>query len=211
MQSPKACFTIPLFIFALITASTSRAGEIPFSWQTSFNPRAFPLNSYGEGFVDLVPWNGSATNPAYQFVQESLGASDGSAYPLHGVGGVNQPFTMTLRLTDGPSGLSDVLTFHGTVATYSFFGTGDAHLGGEYYTISDGSRQVMIGNDTYDIHMLNGVLFTFGDPFPDVNAQIEVMPGSHSPEPSSLLLAALGLPALGLARRKKLVVRMNKS
>ncbi len=211
MQQPKPRFTFSLFALILVAASTGRASEIQFSWQTSFSPSSFPLNTYGEGFVNLVPWNGSATNPAYQFTQESLGASDGSAYPLHGVGGINQPFTMTLKLTDGPSGLSDVLTFHGTVATYSFFGTGDAHLGGEYYTLSDGSRRVMIGNDTYTIHMLDGVLFTFGDPFADINAQIEVMPGVHSPEPSSLLLAAMALPMLGFARRKKPAARMNKS
>lgn len=211
MQSPEFRFTLSFFALVLVAACTSRAGEIHFSWQSSFSPSSFPLNSYGEGFVGLVPWNGSATNPAYQFVQESLGASDGSAYPLHGVGGVNQLFTMTLKLTDSPSGFSDVLTFHGTVATYSFYGTGDAHLGGEYYTLSDGSRRVMIGNDTYNIHMLDGVLFTFGDPFPDINAQIEVMPGVHTPEPSSLLLAAMSLPVLGFARWKKMVARTNKS
>jgi hypothetical protein len=37
------------------------------------------------------------------------------------------------------------------------------------------------------------------------------MPGVHSPEPSSLLLAVMSLPVLGFARWKKLAARMNKS
>lgn len=142
--------------------------------------------------------------------QYLVGASNGSF--LEPLGGTNQPFTMSLKLTDGPSGLSDVMTFHGTVTAYPYLGLSGAHAGGVFYSFSDGIGSIVIGQDTYHIQLSDGSL-AWGrpDPTPDIAAKINVTTAATAPEPSSLLLAVMALPMLGFTRWKKRAAPTSKS
>jgi hypothetical protein len=197
MQRSTHRFTISLFALVLVASSAARASEIDFSWQSSFSPSVIPLNSLGEGSLNLIPLGGAGKNAGN--AQYWVGASDGSS-ALHGLGGTNQPFTMTLKLTDGPSGLSDVLTFHATVRTYASLGAANTPSGGVFYSFSDGVRSLVIGQDAYHVQLLDGQLaWGVPDPAPDIAARINV---TTAPEPSSLLLAGMAVSALCFTWRK---------
>lgn len=158
-------------------------------------PFPVPADSPGTGAIRLYPQSSQA---GYASVgdQYLLAYSAGSAFgPNYRATFTDRPFTLTLRLTDGPSGASESLTFHGTINGFfdytRFFGYGQA-----FASFSDGVRDLTLGHDRYHVAVLDGPMATGFDPSVGVVARIEVAPVDTAPEPSALLLAVLGLSPL---------------
>lgn len=206
MQHSWSRFTVSLLLLVLISANTSRASGIHYSWNSSITPSSIPADPATGSSLGLVGVGGASkyvSNPSWNDWR-AVGASylkagsDNATY-------TNQPFTLALKLTDGPSGLSDVLTFHGMVN-----GGGSNWIN---VTFSNSARSIPIGQDIYHIHMLNWVLNDgLGkDPYADMFATIDVSTASTTPEPSSLMLAATALSVLGFARWRKLAAWTSRS
>ncbi len=206
MQYPKLRFTISLFASILFAANVARADKIHFSWNATIAPGSVAADQAGGGRLGLLGVGGAAMytpNPTWND-WHAVGATY-LTVPDYTATYSGKPFTLTLKLTDGPSGLSDVLTFHGLV------NGGGGFLPSVWFYNS--VRSVPIGKDIYQIQMLNLALNGLEpDPYSDIFAKIDassVSTNSNTPEPSSLLLAALALPALGFAlRRKNAIVRL---
>jgi hypothetical protein len=104
--------------FALLPTGTARADQISFSYQWSVSPDRAPLTD-GNYFGGIRFSPGPSGNSAE-------GNTSGSPFALQVVGLPRQqngnlgetPFTLTLRLTDGPSGISHLLTFAGALNTF---------------------------------------------------------------------------------------------
>lgn len=198
MQPSWSRFTVSLVALILVTANTGRASEIHYSWKSTITPGSIPADQATGSSLGLV-----GLGDASKFVSNSSWndwRTVGATYLMAGSNNAtytNQSFALTLKLTDGPSGLSDVLTFHGMVN-----GGGSNWLNA---TFSDGNCSVPIGQDIYHIHMLDGPLNNgLGSaPYADIFATIDVSTASATPEPSSLMLSALALSVLGFARGKK--------
>jgi hypothetical protein len=116
MQSPKPCFTISLFALILLATNAARADEITFSWQSTITPSSIPADQVAGLHLGLVGLGGASKyNPNPTWIDyHAVGATYLTARDLTATFSA-APFTLTLKLTDGPSGLSDVLTFHGIV------------------------------------------------------------------------------------------------
>jgi hypothetical protein len=108
---------------------------------------------------------------------------------------VDVPFTLHLRLTDHASGLSRFVTFSGDLK-------GNLWKGGSTLspTFSSMTEKVDIDHHLYTVKfesftapqgLANPGKFVF-----DVSVQ-------HNPEPSSLVLAGIGVPFFGLALRRR--------
>ncbi len=212
MQSPKPRYTTSLFALILVAANAARADEISFSWQSTITPSSVAADQAAGGSLGLIGMGGTTKyTPLPSWDDEhAIGATyrplaSEQAFSTF----TNTPFTLTLKLTDSPSGLSGVLTFHGLLNGTAFVGSGT--LAGSYPSVSfpDGVRSVVIGQDTYHIQLPAGWLIGIGpDPYPGIFAKIDVSTASTTPEPSSLLLAAMALPVLGFTfRRKNAVIR----
>lgn len=198
-------FTGSRFALVFVSASIGRASEIPFSWQSTITPSSIPVDQASGGslglvgvagaskYVPLTSWNDEHAIGATYL----LAASDNATY-------TNRPFTLALKLTDGPSGLSDLLTFRGMV--------NGGGLDWPSVSFSNGVRSIPIGQDIYHIQVLDWVLNGLESyPYPDIFAKIDVSTASITPEPSSLLLATMALSVLGFARWRKLAAQTNKS
>ena len=197
MQQPALRFTLSLFALTLIAANASRADRISFSWQSTITPSSIPADQAVKGGLGFVGLGGAGLYtplPSWNDMH-AVGATY-LTVPFYNATYSDKPLTLTLKLTDGPSGLSDVSTFHGILS------------GGGYalpsLSFSDGVRYIQIGQDIYHIQMPETWLNGFEPyPYPDIFAKIDISTISNTPEPSSLLLAAMALTALGFARWRR--------
>ncbi|HEY7159222.1 MAG TPA: PEP-CTERM sorting domain-containing protein [Gemmataceae bacterium] len=163
----------------------------------------FPENGV-DAKLSLIPGHAtSGTNSGSAVAMEvAVGGANPDRLTAPTFGGPSGNYSLSLALHDDVSGASGSLTFRGNLngliegdnslsLTNRFFGstTETLTLGGNLYT-------VMIGP------------FVPPDGLPGgggtIDASIAVKPTTtvnSAPEPSSLVLACLGLPSLGLARR----------
>lgn len=191
-----------LAIFALTSVATNavRADKITFSWQTSFTPNSITPGQQTQGSrIDFASMSGQGTfdvgTSPYQYAVGT--AYQPPYFPSKLAMYDYTPFVMTLKLTDGPSGLSDNLKFHGTVAGGILFDPPPMMAGAEAsFAFTDGFRSVTIGQDVYHIAMQIGTIEGGRNPPPNIFAQIDVAHVSNTPEPSSLVLAGFGLLVL---------------
>jgi hypothetical protein len=110
----------------------------------------------------------------------------------------NVEYTLTMKLTDLSSGLQAAVTFEGML-------NGTVSASGSSLTntfVGQKSFSYNLNHHIYDI-----TVGYFGQPgapgstdLGRINVNVTV---HHNPEPSSFLLGALGLPALGLFRRRR--------
>ncbi len=193
MNSLSQCWAAA-FLLTLVPPA-AHADRIAFSWAVDVSPFPVSADSPGTGAVGLYPRSSQGGYAPFGD-QYDLADSSGHAYgPNYQATFTDRPFTLTLRLTDGPSGASEALTFHGTINgsfDYSrFFGYGQA-----FASFSDGVRDLTLGHDRYHVALLDGPMAAGLDPSTGVVAQIDVGPVATAPEPSALLLAVLGLSPL---------------
>ncbi|HEY7424649.1 MAG TPA: PEP-CTERM sorting domain-containing protein [Gemmataceae bacterium] len=205
-------------IVVLPWLSGARAQADAIHWTASMS---LPGGSGGDGAVFILPQNEataqigllpgnttSGTNSG-SVVLASVYASDQSNINAT-FGGPSADYSLRLTLHDSASGASGSLTFGGNLSgfinlpdegapapiTNTFLGptTQTLTLGGNLYTVTMGSF-VPPDNPTGP---------TGGEgpwAYGSISASIAVQPAANStPEPSSLVLACLGLPSLGLAR-----------
>lgn len=206
MQHFWSRLTVSLLVLVLLSANASRASEIHYSWTSTITPSSISADPSTASSLGLVGMGGASkyvSNPSWNDMR-AVGATylkAGSNTATY----TNQSITLALKLTDGPTGLSDVSTFHGMVN-----GGGSNWIN---VTFSDGVRSIPIGQDIYHIHMLNWVLNNglSSGPYADMFATIDISTASTTPEPSALMLATMALSVLGLARWKKSAARTNKS
>lgn len=215
MQYPKTCLSIALFASILLAENVARADMIHFAWQTGFPQTSISPDQPTQGAQ--IYFSSGAGTDSINFdpnrLQYALAiANQGPPFLTEAATYTNKPFVMTLKLTDGPSGLSRTLTFHGIV-NGSIGSNPLSIVGGPFapFSFTDGVQTATIGQDVYHIAMQNGTISGWTDPLPNIFAQINATPDASTPEPSSLLLTAMGLTWLGFTRWKKPVARMSKS
>jgi len=137
-------------------------------------------------------------------------------------GASTSQYQLALHLTDQASGASGTLTFGGYLS-----GTLPVSYGIALYSLTNTfvgptTQSLKLGQNLYTVTIGPVVLpqeFIAPDDFPSndsgsISASISVQPLTNSaPEPSSLLLACLSLPPLGLARwlRRRKVVDSGSS
>ena len=125
-----------------------------------------------------------------------------SALPSHPDTFSGQGYSLSLKLTDDASGQSGVLTFGGKL-----FGSMSAASSNITNSFTAPLTQTLsLGGHTYSVTI--GPFVAPGGPMQDnkgaISAQVAVGPAvAQAPEPSSLLLAALGLPAAAALRRRR--------
>lgn len=111
MRLPALRLVSSAFALALATG-TARADLIGFSYAWSVTPGSVKADNPSLGLMDILPGGSGTTTGGQGFVGPGLTFS-----PFLTTTGpavfTDRPFTLTLALTDGPSGVSDVLTFQG--------------------------------------------------------------------------------------------------
>jgi hypothetical protein len=181
----------------LLTGPGSRADFI--DWSYNWNA----LNGSG-------PLAQLTTVPGSNSTQPNEVAGMAAAYitylappTAHGaIGPTSQNYALTFTLTDTASQQSGTLTFGGT-----FSGTisaTSAHVKNVFQTPLKGS--LILGGNTYSLTFGPFIPPTFpSTAFPGVLvADVSVAPTAQQvPEPSSMFLAAMALPVIALARRRR--------
>jgi hypothetical protein len=186
-------------IVVLLSISSPARGEpIPWSYQWSATPGTVTSHQGGAGVVftplDGGPLSGSATVVAAQ-LEPTLAAR-------HAQGFGHRPYGLTLLLTDETSGESGTLDFGGWLT--GVVGPNHVQIVNHFKKPPTGS--ITLGGNTYTV-ALGGFLGP-GELGSGVKGHIEAtisVGGSggsviHAAEPSALLLAGLGLSAVGLRR-----------
>jgi hypothetical protein len=203
-----------LFVLAagcvLLAGPAAHADQISssneFSWSYKFAPGPNPMHTYLQGgnFTsvlvpgDLQTTNMLTTSGSPTHISSSVW-TDSQATPSAPQRVHDLPFTLRLKLTDNASGDSRWITFRGWL-------NGNVWDGGS--TLSPTIRGSLIRTVDINHHLYTVQLTSFSSPtgnlqpgFFHFNVTV-----AHNPEPSSLVLAGIGVPLLGgvtWRRRKK--------
>jgi hypothetical protein len=172
-------------------AGAARAELLSYSWDAS--PGLLYADGSSGGFIDLRggPWQAQAPGYAVDYLAVYSRTPAGDVY-------TDRPFTLTLTLTD-PAGDSARLTVHGTLSDF-----------GNVLHITGGSAQpqeITLGKEFYVVKLPDQSVWVI-DPVPGgplgfrAQSSLSVQVVRGAPEPPALLLAAVGLPLLALARRR---------
>jgi hypothetical protein len=193
-----------LFVVSLTCLASSQVRADQISWSYDFSLSTDAIHSTattdGTGRIVLTPFNGtltgalpgSATITAVNLEAISSAAANNPAQ-FNGA-----EYTLTMKLTDQSSGLTAAVTFEGV-------------LNGTVSASGSSLTNKFIGQTTYAFdlnhHIYNISVGKFTAPGApgsgdlggiDVNVSIH-----HNPEPSSLLLGMIGMPALAFLRRRR--------
>jgi hypothetical protein len=202
----------------LVVAGTGFAGPVPWSFSAPSNEAFFPAGATGGiTFPNLALQAGGSSIVAARVAEWSI-ATAGSPDLASGLG-----YHFDLEVRDDLSGQTATMTFEGILngsywrtgsnLTTTFTGatTQTATLGGNLYTVALTGFDAPTGyGDELAGQITAGV--RVGPPVKDGpgggtgGGGGPVLDPTATPEPTTLLLAALGLPALGalrLARRKR--------
>jgi hypothetical protein len=132
-------------------------------------------------------------------------------------GGSSANYSLSLSLRDLASGVSGSLTFRGNLSGW-IDPEGNGHVDLTNTFLGSTTQALTLGRNLYTVTIGSfvnpGVTFSPPGGAPgSISASISVEPATNAtPEPSSLLLALLGLPSLGLAgrfRRRRNIVDGN--
>jgi hypothetical protein len=120
-----------------------------------------------------------------------------------------ESYSLTLQLTDTASGKTGSLTFTGQL-----FGSLSATAANITTSFATATQSLVLGNDEYSVTL--GPLVPPTTPNPTVVGTLEatinpelhevtlpIEPGIQTPEPTGLLLAAIGITGVAVARRPK--------
>lgn len=120
-------------------------------------------------------------------------------------GGPSSNYVLSLVLRDSASGASGSLTFRGNLSGFiNAGGMGTTDLTNAF--LGSSTQTLTLGKNLYTVTI--GPFVSPGPPLPNspsgsISASIAAQPAvktASNPEPSSLVLACLGLPSLGVAR-----------
>jgi hypothetical protein len=190
MRLPSLPFALAAVVLVLATGTT-RADLVGFSYAWSVTPGSIKADEPRLGFMDILPGGSGTTTGGQGFVGPVLTFSP-SVTTAGPVTFTDDPITLTLRLTDGPSGLSDVLTFRANLSATLAGSSAEYHYG-----FIGNAPDVILGGDRYFV-------IVGQDPLPwSPTVSGLIFASAITPEPSSLLLAGLAVPALGLLLRRR--------
>jgi hypothetical protein len=189
MRLPSLWFALSA-VALVVAAGTAQADLIGFSYDWSVMPGSIKADDPSLGRIDLSPGPSGTTAACQGYVGPALtfAPSVATAGP---VTFTDDPLTLTLRLTDGPSGRSHVLNFQGSLTATLSGGVAEYH-----YQFTRYAPGVVVGRDEYFVVVGQDPL-----PWSPTVGGLIAASALPTPEPSSLLLADLALPALGLLRR----------
>jgi hypothetical protein len=179
-----------------LLGTPARAGLITYSESTKATPAIVYADHTSASGVRLLTFPGTinligSTSLVPVGLQTFSNAP--AAHPAHFT---NRPFSFTLSIRDKTFGVLGAATFSGVFnGTLSAFNS-NLHVS---FT-SPVTRTLHLGHDLYTISVGQVTLGAPGRDIGGISASIQTR---HNPEPSSLLLAALALPALRLARRRQ--------
>ena len=189
----------------LVVAGTASAGPVPWSFRAPSNETFFPAGATGGiTFPNTAYQAGGPDVVAARVATWSIARAD-SPDRASGI-----PYHFDLEVRDDPSGQSATLTFQG-VLTGSYWRTGSdltneftgatlqtAELGGNLYAVALTGFDAPTGyGDEFAGRITAGV--RVGDTVKDGGGNPVYSP-TATPEPTTFLLVALGLPVLGAAR-----------
>jgi hypothetical protein len=198
----------------LFTGNAVRADKLVFSWQSSFTPSSIsPMQPTQGAQIYFLSSQGTSADSLLKKDYYALGTANQLPFLLPRSTLYDYtPFTMTLKLTDAASGLSKLLTFPGTVVGGILIDPPPGKPGERAsFGFNNWKQAAIIGDNIYNVTIPPGTIEAWTDPMPNIFAQIDVTPVSNNPEPSSLLLSAMALPMLVLARRMKWAARTSIS
>jgi hypothetical protein len=185
---------------ALVLSAGSEARAEIITWQYAWtaNPTTLPA-TVGSGQVAFNAQSGSQSSTAGTpvgilgtAVQFTSSATQGSPDMF-----TNVPVSLTANVTDGTSGLSDAVVFSGQL-------NGNLWNGGNSLTLSlpNPTQSLTLGGHQYSVSAVP-VLTEFLAGNGAVFALVTASDVQKTPEPSTLLLAVLGLPIAGAAARNR--------
>jgi hypothetical protein len=192
----------------LVVAGTGFAGPVPWSFRAPSNETFFPAGTTGGiTFPNTAFQTGGPDIAAARVATWSIARADSPDQ----ASGIHYHFDLEVR--DDLSGQAATLTFQG-VLSGSYWRTGSnltneftgatlqtAELGGNLYTVALTGFDAPTGyGDEFAGRFVAGV--RVGDPVQDGGGGPIGTP-TATPEPATLLLAALGLPVVGLVTRRR--------
>jgi PEP-CTERM motif len=189
-----------------------RAGQITWGYSSTLEA---PITANGEGYIragdsfdgthdvaifgrlEAAPGQSGLADSATVVVGEGSFSGPGAFLPNLG----DNWYTYRLTLTDAASGENGVLSVSGTLRASDHFNPG-GRISNDFTSPTSGS--LLLGDNRYR------AVFTFrtfghNDGFPEVgvDAIVTVSEVQPMPEPSTLLLACVGLACTSLAARRR--------
>jgi hypothetical protein len=197
-----------LSVVALLLSFAPSARADQISWSYSFTESSTAIQSNGaitastspSGEIMITPLQGTLTGtlPTSATITAANLTALSSASVKSPAQFSDAEYTLIMKLTDLSSGLTVAVTFEGVLnGTVSASGTS---LSNSF--IGPTSFSYNLNHHIYDISI--GNFQAPGAPGSGDLGSIAVdVTVHHNPEPSSLILGALGLPAVGLLRRRR--------
>jgi hypothetical protein len=215
-MNPTPSRLLAAFLTSFALGSWAKADIVTWTYDWTESPTVLAADHGGTGGVDLtreLPGHGSGTQSITATQIRTFSSAPDTAVDHL----TNQQYNLSLHLTDDASGQTGSLSFSGLLSGLISFDA--AHLtnvfnaptsqvltlGGHKYTITLNSFVAPGNPNAIDPGSL-GALVEVGSPTPPPTGGGSGggPPPSNAPEPSSLVLAGLGISSLGLGLLRKL-------
>ena len=199
MSHLKTLLVAPIIALLLIAVPHARAGNI--NWTYNWQPGALAL--YGDagttgGYVAFTNQPSGAATGSSDVVASNLRtvsqAAPGTPDSFNAAG----DYSLTMQITDLPSGQTGTLTFTGKLG--NTFSDSNANVSNQF--TGNLTQQLFLGNDTYTVTI--GPYTPPGPPNAtnagSISAHVDVSSigiTSEAPEPTSIALSLFGLTTLG--------------
>jgi hypothetical protein len=209
----------PAVVLLLVAGTNARADFIPWTYNWDRSPVSVAADAPGTGGVSFTNEPSKNATGSSDIVATNLKVFSSATADAPDKLSTGGQYTLTLTLTDGPSGQSSVLSWLGKLS--GTFSKDSSNITNAFDPNSPLTRTVTLGNDIYTVTM--GAYSPPGPPSASnagsIGAHVDVVaaggpgpgpgpgptpgPVEESPEPSTLLLSGLGLSFLGAAGWRK--------
>lgn len=209
---PFAALFLAVLVGLLVPAVSARAEFIPWEYKWTHTPTVIQADAPGTGTIKLtdVSRQGSPPGTLIQAAGDTdLVATDVSVVSTAPRSNPDNfspaKYTLTLTILDENSGKTGTLSFDGLL--YGTASSLSAHIRNTF--LGDATKALPLGDNLYTVTI--GPFTKPGPPQSDnpgaisASAQVTVTRIQGTPEPSSLVLACIGLPltGLGMWRRRR--------